>query len=237
VSAEAVAQTRNRYQDFPAAVAGVLEERAGILAEKNDPKKADPLFRQALDLAGKHYWAGAREMAELRARIALARLAAGDRIGHRGACEALLKDFGKTSDPATAARVVRACALTSGIPADSLLGLAAAPVVFLKNEPACVFALTAALYRAGKYDEAARRLREARLAETPLETHGDLLLAMCLHHLGKKGEARAALAKVAARLDAASKPNAAQPFAWDELVELKTLRREAEELLGGKGPG
>ena len=73
---------------------------------------------------------------------------------------------------------------------------------FLKHEPLCVYTLAAALDRAGKHEEVVRHLRELPLTKTPLETHGDLLLALCLHHLGKKGEARAALAKAAARLDA-----------------------------------
>lgn len=86
----------------------------------------------------------------------------------------------------------------------------------------------AALFRAGRFDEAAKRLEEA-LAARPAFPSAWLLLAMTERGRGRSAEAVAWAAKAAERI--AREPQAGEGN-WQERVELDVLFREAEQTAG-----
>ena len=94
--------------------------------------------------------------------------------------------------------------------------------------------LGCALYRAGRYEEAAQTLKEAfdaygeYHAKTGMHAYGHLFLAMAHHRLGHAKEARDWLNRAVQIID--SRQGAAAY--WPNSVLLERLRQEAEALVG-----
>jgi tetratricopeptide (TPR) repeat protein len=91
--------------------------------------------------------------------------------------------------------------------------------------------LGAALYRAGRFEEAIHRLDESHRAR---DDAGDpkafAFLALTHHRLGHRDEARRWLDKLVTY-----RPREGADLFWDE-VEIRILRREAESLILGSRP-
>src|SRR5882757_7523285 len=104
---------------------------------------------------------------EPRYRLALACVAEGDDDGYRRACADLLAHFGATEDPKVASPLAYTCAARPGaVDAPEALvrwGERAVPL-FRGNGRV----LGAALYRAGRFEEAVRRLDESTRLTTPV---------------------------------------------------------------------
>jgi tetratricopeptide (TPR) repeat protein len=187
------------------------------------------LDRAAAALAEASRWIP--DDAGLPRRRALVLLESGDRAGWRGACAALLDRFGKTIDPRAAGEVTRTCALGPGAAADPAVPVRLAEAAFSSDwhgtEKANILsALGAALYRAGRCDEAIRRLEEAIPLRSGTSVPLDWpFLAMAHHRLGHHDEARRWLDRLRER-----QPIADPAQFWDEL-ELRLLRSEAEALI------
>lgn len=161
---------------------------------------------------------------------------AGDGAGVRRACEDLIKKYDATPTDALQIRsIVWSCVLVPDAVADY-----GAPVrmarSFLANRSEegsfensdGLNALGAALYRAGRFEEAIRHLNES------LQARGDegdpkafAFLAMAHHRLGHHDEAKRWLDKLAAY-----RPKPGVDFSWDD-VDIDILRREAESLIQG----
>lgn len=171
-------------------------------------------------------------------RVALARIAEGDDAGYRLACGQLLKRFGGSENPGVASPlaytgVARPKALDSP---DPLVRWAERAVpLFRGNERV----LGAALYRAGRFDEAVRRLDESARLTTPVAWDW-LFLAMSNHRLGHAEEARRYIAKARGWIAAAesgrlekSAPNRTRTswHSWNERAEVRALLGEAEATL------
>jgi hypothetical protein len=153
---------------------------------------------------------------------------------HR-ACEDLLKRFGNATDPAQANGVAWSCVLVPDAVADreAPIRLAEAALArWSEGEKSDVLdTLGAALYRAGRFEEAIRRLNEGS------QTRGGegvpkrfAFLAMAHHRLGHQGDAKHWLDKLIA-----SQVNEAAGSIWDQ-VENRILRREAESVILGSRP-
>src|SRR5262249_37054153 len=88
----------------------------------------------------------------------------------------------------------------------------------------------AALYRAGRFEDAVKRLGEACRLHAEGGTAWDwLFLAMAEHRLGHDGAARGWLDKAARWID--QRPKEAAALAWYDRVELQLLREGAAKLL------
>jgi tetratricopeptide (TPR) repeat protein len=165
-------------------------------------------------------------------------LQAGNQAGVRRACEDLLRRFGKTTDPAQAERVAWYCVLAPDAVADheALVRLAEAALAGRpergKERSDVLKTLGAALFRAGRFEEAIRRLDES------IQTRGDrgdpegfAFLALAHHRLGHRDQAERWLNKLVAYL-----PKEGFEFSRDD-VEIRILHREAESLiLGSRHP-
>jgi tetratricopeptide (TPR) repeat protein len=128
--------------------------------------------------------------------LALLRLGAGDRDGHRAACTALLDRFGRDepSHP-DASFPLWACALSAGAALDwtALIARASQVRSAQPQNPMIVSALGSLLYRAGRFDEAVATLAEADSLPEDARTspiYVWFFLAMTRHRLGHAEESK-----------------------------------------------
>jgi serine/threonine protein kinase/tetratricopeptide (TPR) repeat protein len=190
--------------------------------------EAIAVYRKALTLSPgvmQHYW------------LALVQLAAGDLTGYRGTCATMLDRFGRTDNPEVASWVVWATVLAP----DSVEDLDR-PVTMaeadLRSDPGAEkysLCLGAALYRAGRFDEAIQRLNQASAARqatakpsTASPAYHWFFLAMAHQRSGRGEEAREWLSKAIKR---AEQETSDERLDWNRRFTLQLLRREAEALV------
>jgi tetratricopeptide (TPR) repeat protein len=163
---------------------------------------------------------------------------AGDKAGVRRACEDLLKRYGIGSDLMKVKDVVWSCVLAPDAVADreAPVRLAESYLALHPEEKGtersnALRILGAALYRAGRFEEAIRRLDESdRARDDAGDPKAFAFLALTHHRLGHSDEAKRWLDKlVAYRFK-----EGADSF-WDDM-EIRILRREAESLVLGSRP-
>jgi WD40 repeat protein/Flp pilus assembly protein TadD len=167
---------------------------------------------------------------ELREYLAAVLLEAGDRAGWRRSTAAALDRFSGTTNPVMANGIAWACALGPESTADPgvLVRLAQIGVRGAGdplNKSFCLNTLGAALYRAGRFKDAIRRLEEAiqvRGGEHP----GDWpFLAMAHHRLGHREKARRWLDRLREH-----RPSE-EPAQFRDELQIRLLRSEAEAVV------
>jgi WD40 repeat protein len=164
-------------------------------------------------------------------------LEARNRAGVRRACEDLLKQFGNNTDPGCAQTLAWYCVLAPDAVADpkAPVRLAqaalAGPAETGRARSNVLKTLGAALYRAGQFEEAMRRLDES------IQTQGEggdprafAFLALAHYRLGHHDEAERWLNKLVA-----CRPEEGFDFSTDDM-EIRILHREAESLILGSRP-
>jgi tetratricopeptide (TPR) repeat protein len=172
-------------------------------------------------------------------RHALARLALADTKHYRDACAGMLTQFGTSSDPNAVFWTAWTCVLAPDAVADwrPVVQLAEKAVAADPKNTGKLLALGAMLYRAGRYQEAAKRLAEAEAAfsetqdprTSPVYTR--LFQTMTLHRLGRSDEAQQQLRKAVNDIDQPSAEMKIANAAWNRRLTLRLLRQEAEDLL------
>jgi hypothetical protein len=168
--------------------------------------------------------------------LAVAQLAAGDTDGYRRTYAALRDQFGQREDrPADPYLVALVSVLLPGTDPDpgrprlfAERALAAAPSNYDR-----LSALGGVLFRAARFEDAARRLMEADAVLRPEEGGMHFFwLAMSHARLGHAVEARDWLGKARQWHDQALQRKLEEnPLSWDQRVILQHLRREAEALI------
>jgi WD40 repeat protein/tetratricopeptide (TPR) repeat protein len=154
---------------------------------------------------------------------ALLALEAGDRAGYAKACDELLKAARTSDDPEVVRLAVWACVLAKGgAPDAAAVATLAEKAAAGSTDAAALRALGAALYRAGRAEEAVAKLEEAARRQ-PGHAPTLLFLAMARQQAGQKDRAKEALTEATA----ASRGGAVPP-SWDVNVELSVLLDEAE---------
>jgi WD40 repeat protein len=158
-------------------------------------------------------------------RLASARLALGDGAGHSRACAELLRRFATTATGEDAYAVASACVIdpAAGGDARALVDVAMRAV---RAYPEREWLLGAALYRAGNFDEAARRFENAA-RQYPRGRPAWEWLFLALIRQGQGDATGARLSYVAANLRLLGE----RPSEWMERFEVQALKREAERLL------
>jgi WD40 repeat protein/tetratricopeptide (TPR) repeat protein len=114
---------------------------------------------------------------KLLADYALACLGRGDRKGYQDACAALVRRFGESEDPQIARLVASACAVqpTSVSSLPQQVELATTGLADAGEDAYPLHVLGAALYRAGKLDDAVQRLSDATASRQRIATRPVLL--------------------------------------------------------------
>jgi tetratricopeptide (TPR) repeat protein len=183
---------------------------------------------------------------------ALLALRDGDLDGYRKVCADMLLRFSKADEPDTAFWLAWTCILAPGAVADEAQAVQLAEKAVAKDPKKLSYLcmVGAALYRAGRFEEAARRLTEATaLQRSPHEgpmAYTWFFLAMAQQRLGHADEARRWLDKAVQATEEALKPHAEPPGnsveptgailpSWNQKLTLQLLRREAVELIQGPG--
>jgi tetratricopeptide (TPR) repeat protein len=166
----------------------------------------------------------------LRFNLALTLLGSGDRAGWQRATAAVLDRFGGTTNPFTANNVAAACAIGPEATADPGVPVRLAEIAVRGasafDKPNFLNTLGLALYRAGRYDEAIRRLEEGiRLRGGESRPEDWAFLAMAHHRLGHRDEARRWLDRLREY-----QPSANPAQFWDEL-QIRVLRSETEAVI------
>jgi WD40 repeat protein/tetratricopeptide (TPR) repeat protein len=179
--------------------------------------------------------------------LALAQLGAGDEAGYRATCAGLRERFGKSGDVYNANSLAWICVLAPGGTDDPAWPIRVAEER-VGTDPkgagwtdAHLNTLAVALYRAGKYAEAATRLDQAVQASHQGGLLQDwLFLAMAHYRLGHTDDARKWLKKAADELDRlGSAGDLGGPSAlpgWTNRLECQLFRREAERVVNGTAP-
>jgi eukaryotic-like serine/threonine-protein kinase len=208
---------------------------------------ANQRLNRAYDLAGAGRWQEAIAGIERALRdgadgevvhrdLGLLRLQAGDLAGYRAQCAARLRGIvpgaAAALDPEQANNLAWECVLAPGAVADPEVPVRLARAAVAAFEGAArggaLNTLGAALVRAGRFEEAIRRIDEGirlrRDEDVPLDW---VFLAMSHFRLGHIDEARRYLAKLAL--------SESEDF-WSEL-EVRLLHREAEALIVPALPG
>jgi eukaryotic-like serine/threonine-protein kinase len=158
--------------------------------------------------------------------------AAGDSTGVRRACEVLLKRFANATYHVQINSLVWSCVLTPEAVADheALVrlvepALASQPGVGRERSD-FLNTFGAALYRAGRFEEAVLRLDEGiQAGGDGGDPRGFAFLALAHHRLGHRDEAKLWLGRLGAY-----QPKEGPDFSWTD-VEIRILRREAESLV------
>jgi WD40 repeat protein/tetratricopeptide (TPR) repeat protein len=186
------------------------------------PEKAIPDFAKAVHLEP--------ENLRLRYNLALALLALGDQDGLRQFCSDVLSHFGTTANPRVANSVAWYCVLGPDAAADRATPVRLAKLAVTDTseaeKPTFLNTLGAALYRAGRFEDAIHRLEEGIRKRGGKSLPQDwVFLALAHHGLGNRAEARRWLDRLRAYL-----PDEKPSAFWNEL-EIRLLRREAEAVI------
>ncbi|MHC4405669.1 MAG: tetratricopeptide repeat protein [Planctomycetota bacterium] len=170
---------------------------------------------------------------------AVAHLAAGDLDGYRDTCAGMSKRFSQTEEAYVVESMVWTCTLGPDALGDPelLVLLAERAVAADRASYDSLRYLGAALYRAGRIEEAVGKLTEAAEAwgREPIKPYAAaqaytwLFLAMAHHRLGHADESQAWLSKAAQWADGAIEAD--QPAGWNPELTLWPLYREAKALV------
>jgi tetratricopeptide (TPR) repeat protein len=172
--------------------------------------------------------------------LALAQVRLGDEPGYRATCQALVDVPLTSADDLTKQGAIWTCCLAPAALEDLTLPVKRAEefvaINRLNQRHFALQTLGAALYRAGRYEEAAERLKESLAAyrgEIPRGydtiNYTRLLLAMTKWQQGKHDEARRLLSETLPAVDVEIQ----NPSTYrHRRATLQVLRREAEALIG-----
>jgi len=171
----------------------------------------------------------------------LALAGARDVAGYRKASAELLQEHGNTQNPDLANNVAWFCVRFPEAVADVALPLQLAEksVALKPNQYASLNTLGAALYRASRFEDSIRKFDEAIKVHGQGGTAADwLFLAMAHHRLSHANDAKKWLTKAQQWMNnpAPEKPTQGTPVfymspTWEQRLELKLIRAEAEGLI------
>jgi tetratricopeptide (TPR) repeat protein len=197
-------------------------ERAAFYIVRRRPEKAAAEIREAIRLRPEYY--------RYHHNLALSLQVLGDLDGLRQLRSDLLCQFGTTTDPGVANNVAWFCLLGADAVGDRtvLVQLAELAVNGASEEDKHLFlnTLGAALYLAGRLEEAIRRLEEGIRKRGGESVPQDwVFLALAHHQLRHRAEARRWLERLRGH-----HPDEGPNAFWNEL-EIRLLRREAETVI------
>jgi Flp pilus assembly protein TadD len=205
--------------------------RGWINAERRLWDQASTDFARAIELGA--------ENPDIYYGTALLRLREGDLAAYHAICDLAARRFGRAPDKYTLNYLARTCALAPGAVEDpeGPVRWASAAVAAGPRSTHLINTLGATLYRAGRFEEAARRLEEAVAAQGRDGTALDwIFLAMAHARSGRPETAREWLARAVAtveRPNGPGPPGSSDPVPppWQDELEFELLCREAKALV------
>jgi Flp pilus assembly protein TadD len=205
----------------------IVVERGDLYARRGLWKEAAAYYATAVE---QH-----PDYAPLHSQLAIARLIAGDLAGYRSACTAMLERFKTATDLLATNRLAYACIYAPESVPDmpTLIQVCERSVQMFAGGERVV---GAALYRAGRLEEALQRLEQAHKVFQP-RAWDWLFLAMIHSRLGHTREAQRSLQQAEqwiVEADNAPSGTETEGARWSNLTERPTillLRLEAEALL------
>jgi WD40 repeat protein/tetratricopeptide (TPR) repeat protein len=205
--------------------APVRDALARLHIERGHPDRAVATVAEAVRLMP--------DDGQRREHLALVLLGSGDWAGWRRSVAALLDRFGVTTNPWMANSVASVCVMGAEATADPgapvrLAEIAVRGALDSRAKADSLNTLGAALYRAGQYDKAIRRLDEAveaRGGEEASIPDDWEFLALAHHRLGHRNEARRWLDRLREH-----RPSEKAGGFWNELW-LRLLRNEIEAVI------
>jgi WD40 repeat protein/serine/threonine protein kinase/tetratricopeptide (TPR) repeat protein len=171
--------------------------------------------------------------------LAVAHLGRGDLPAYRRACVSMYERLSHTDQPENWNSLSWVCSLAANDAADParLVRLMDRAVAAQSKGYAFLNTRGAALYRAGRYEDAVRQLTDAVALHGKGGSFEDwVFLAMARFRLGTPDQAREDLARASKLYDEGmkrTKPESKPPN-WTVRVEWQQLRKEAEELIEGR---
>jgi WD40 repeat protein/cytochrome c-type biogenesis protein CcmH/NrfG len=177
-------------------------------------------------------------------RHALLRLYLGDHKGYRLARDAMLNRFYSERDDIDIQLVVRTCVLSSETKDDSerIVAIAERSLAARPKDHNGMLMLGAALYRAGRYDDAVHTLLECTKIRGKEDVVNDLFLAMAYLRMRETEQGQAYLQQAARLITQAAKASPVSDgsgnarFAWSDRLELLLLQREVQAILNEQTP-
>jgi tetratricopeptide (TPR) repeat protein len=201
--------------------------RGTAWAELGEWEKAISDFRQAIERAPS-------ERRYLR-DLAVAHLGAAEFAAYRRACVSLYERLSHTDQVANWNTIAWVCCLASNaIDPDHLVRLMDKALAAIPKNYTLLNTKGAALYRAGRFEDAIRQLNEAITAHGKGGSFEDLVfLAMTQSRLKQADKASETLKKAIALYERGFKPakSGPPPLDWSTRVEWRQLRKEAESLI------
>ena len=221
---------------LPAADASWVAEDAaalaGVLADRGRAADALPLLEEARRAAAGR-GAAESDLAAADRRLALVKLAAGDRAGHHAAVGPMARRYGKSADRTTLSYLAWAAGLTADAPgwdaADCARKLAAGPPLTVWGRRARALALL----RAGDAAGAESEVTAARAASRRPNPIGEAVRGLAAVRRGDAAAARACLLQVEKWIEE-GRSSPANPFAyadltWEERLTAVLLAAELRE--------
>jgi tetratricopeptide (TPR) repeat protein/tRNA A-37 threonylcarbamoyl transferase component Bud32 len=165
------------------------------------------------------------------AHLARLRLQRGDEYGYRRVCGVLMRRFGSTRDAQAAGEAAWTCVLRVDVGVDpaQVVHLAEKAHAVRPQEASYLTTLGAALYRAGRAEEAVKRLNEAVTAHGQGGTVADwAFLALAHRKLGHSDEAKKWRDRSIEGINRSQVENGREtgPVFWNREVDYQILRRE-----------
>lgn len=244
----AVYAARSNFQESKGRTRAAIADWTKIIQRRPDLNSAW-MKRGGLYAGLEAYDDAARDFAEAIERdarffrprylLALARLSAADMPGYRQTCSAMVDTFLETDDMPEAKFTAWSCVLGPEAVDNFANVIQLAERAVNIDRKLNLATLGAALYRAGRYDEALSRLNQAEVLNSLTETSTDTspayrwyFLAMTHRRLGNTEKYRAFLNRALERTEQAlASPPELDDGNWFRLATLRLLRDEAQSLL------
>ncbi len=219
----------DRYLELEPGVATMRDSRGRARAEVGNWQGARSDFATAVDLRS-----GFPDLAH---HLALAELSLENVATARAICTELLEEHGQTTNPDRAYWVSRTCSLTAGgVPAGDGVGieLAEKAMPLTGSEAEILGLLGAALYRAGRYEEAEAPLQESVDSKDQVSTTWSwAFLAMTRFRLSRVDAAKKALQQAErSAAETSTKDSIDESLSWSAQHEASVLLAEVRSLLG-----
>jgi tetratricopeptide (TPR) repeat protein len=230
-TAEAMREISELLAAGPEHHSWALALRATWYVEQQKWREAADDFTRTFELDPQHPTAGTY--------AALLRLQSGDTAGYRKHCQVLLEHALKTRNPRQANNLVWVCTLAPGAVDDPKLLVERMEKAVKSDHTSWYYAgtLGAALYRAGRFDEAVRRIEGANKLQGKGGVPQDwLFLAMAHHRLRHAEQARKWLDQAVRAIKQADPKKPPTGARWSERIEIQLLRREAQTLIHRAAP-